>query len=155
MPRSACTAVSPLPWTRVDVAQLEHVLGHRIDLPVAWSGAGVAAGGAARHAADARVSQWSSQRTSASAWKIIDSRTSSHAASATVVGLRLQAGEVLQRAQRRGALRLHDRVDVDARRRERQRELDRELVARAALALDRRGEPARDLVATGVRERGR
>ena len=69
-----------------------------------------------------------------------------------LVGLHLAAGQLAQRAQRRGALLLHDGADVDAGRRERHRELDRELVARAALVLKRREKPAVELVAAGVGE---
>ena len=50
------------------------------------------------------------------------------------VGARLEPGQVLEAAQRGGPLHLHDPMDIHARRRERKRELDRELVSRSPLA---------------------
>ncbi len=64
---------------------------------------------------------------------------------ALLVGARLELRELLQRAQRGGALGLHDGWDVDAGRRDRERELDGQLVPRAPAALDGRGEPPRHL----------
>ena len=124
-----------------DVTQFEHA--HRT---ASSDGAGAADGRAPARRRAIRVSQWSSQRTSASAWKIIDSRTSSQAASA------IASAPALSRVAPAGcaasrALDLDDLADVDAGRGERERELDRELVARPDLARDRLLEPLLELVA--------
>src|SRR4051794_19161340 len=68
------------------------------------------------------------------------------------VGAGLELRVLLQRTQRLRALDLDDAVDVHARRRQRERELDRQLVARARLTPDRLLEPLRDLVTTRVRD---
>ena len=101
------------------------------------------------------ASQWSSQRTSASASKTSESRTRLQARSAESCGRRgaagaLEAGVVLERGHRGAALALDDRADVDAGQRHGDRELDRELVARRLGARHRRGEPLRHLAPPGL-----
>ena len=64
-------------------------------------------------------------------------------------GLALEAGEVAQVPQRRGALGLHDPSDVDARGGDREGELDRQLVARGARAVDGGAPPGVELEAAG------
>ena len=66
--------------------------------------------------------------------------------------LLLEAGEVVQVLERRGALGLGDGLHVDAGDRHGEGELDRQLVARRGVAVDGRGPPGADLGAARVRE---
>ena len=68
----------------------------------------------------------------------------------TVEGVPLEPGEVAQVTQGRGALGLDDARDVDARGGDRERELDGQLVARRARAVDGGGPPRAELGVAGV-----
>ena len=137
-----------LPWTRVTACELGGrwaLIGRSLRACVLgrwrWRRGVRAVGRVGSRRARSRASQWSSQRTSASAAKTSESRTSSQARSsrsrAGGAARALEPGVVLQRGHGRGALLLDDRADVDAGHGDRHRQLDRQLVARRLGAGDR------------------
>ena len=98
-PASATTAVGSDPVMHRDAIEAQQLLvAHRrpFVLAIAAGSAALATvprmsvGACRRTAAESRCSEWSSQRISASAWKIIESTTSSQANSSGTQGRRLQ-----------------------------------------------------------------